>query len=127
MLCSNSFAQSGKWELQNSHDGIEVYSRILSCETSGFNLPLENIVFKIVNTNSIKKKIDLRYEIYFQEGCNGCEGDNETSEIIQLKGGESIESTCSNSNGLKSFTVNNPNFSGAWHYTHSLVKIQTTN
>lgn len=127
VLCSNSYAQSNDWQLMSTENGIEVYSRIISCETEGFNIPLENIVFKAINTTSEKSKVNLEFEIYFEEGCNGCEGSDETSSQFELKGGESKESTCSNSNELNSFIVRNPNFNGSWNYTHSTVKIQTAN
>ncbi len=127
VLCSNSYGQSKDWQLMSTENGIEVYSRIISCETEGFNIPLENIVFKAVNTTSTKSKVKLEFEIYFEEGCNGCEGSDETSSQFELNGGESKESTCANRNELNSFVVRNPNFNGSWNYTHSIVKIQTAN
>lgn len=127
VLCSNSYSQSNDWQLMSTENGIEVYSRIISCETEGFKIPLENIVFKAVNTTSKKSTINLEFEIYFEEGCNGCNRSDETSSQFELNGGESKESTCSKINELNSFTVRNPNFNGSWNYTHSIVKIQTAN
>ena len=111
----------------STDNGIEVYSRIVSCETEGFKIPLENIVFKAVNTNSTKSSVNLAFEIYFEEGCNGCERSDETSSKFELNAGESKESTCSNVNELNSFIIRNPNFDGSWKYTHSIVNIQTAN
>ena len=126
-LCFNSSAQSNDWQLMNTENGIEVYSRIVSCETEGFKIPLENIVFKAVNTTSASTSVNLEFEIYFEEGCNGCEKSDETSSKFQLNAGESKESTCSNENELNSFTIRNANFDGSWKYTHSIVKIQSAN
>ena len=126
-MCSFSNAQSNDWQLMKTQNGIEVYSRIISCETEGYNLPLENIVFKVINTTSNQSQVKLEFEIYFEEGCNGCYHPGEASAELTLNSGESVESTCSNFNSLNTFTVSNPNFEGSWKYTSSIVKIQTVN
>lgn len=127
ILSSISYGQtknSGEWQLLNSENGIEVYSQIISCETAGFTISPEYLVFKAVNTSTASQTVSLQFEIYFEEGCNGCEGRGETTTEINLAAGESIESSCESFKHRLAYLVFNPNFSGSWHYINSKVLIQ---
>lgn len=118
---------SNNFQLIESKDGIEVYSKIISCDTEGSAIPFDYLVFKVKNTTSQSLHVSLEFEIYFEEGCNGCENSRETSIEISLDSGESIEASCSNFEYRLAYLVLNPNFDGSWSYTHSKAIIQLIN
>jgi hypothetical protein len=126
-MCSYSNAQSNDWQLMKTQNGIEVYSRIISCDTEGSTIPFDYLVFKVKNTTSQSLNVSLQFEIHFEEGCNGCENSRETSTEISLNSGESIEASCSNFEYRLAYLTLNPNFQGSWSYSHSEVLIQTIN
>ena len=115
------------WTLLKSQEGIEVYSMIKSCDTEGSEVPFDYLHFKVVNSSNTPIKAELKFEIYFDEGCNGCYDNKETTREINLQPGEIIESTCSYSESKLSYTILNPNFKDSWHYSHSKVFIQLIN
>lgn len=115
------------WNLEKSQDGIEVYSKIVSCETEGSTVHFDYLFFKVVNNSESTKNVSLKFEIYFDEGCNGCHNGNETSRIIELNAGEFLESSCSNYEDKLSYFILNPNFQDSWHYSHSEVYVQLIN
>lgn len=122
----NSLAQSenvNKWEFVNSQNGVEIYSQRIFCDIQEGLKPYEYVVFKVLNTSSEKLNIHLQFEIYFEEGCNGCQGKDETAAYLILNPGESIESSCSSLQNKLAYFILNPNFDGSWKYTHSKVII----
>lgn len=125
-----AFTQSAErdaWTLLKSQDGIDVYSKIVSCDTEGSSVPFDYLLFKVVNNSELSIQADLKFEIYFDEGCNGCHNSNETSRIIELNAGEFLESSCSNFEDKLSYFILNPNFQDSWHYSHSEVYVQLIN
>lgn len=124
MMCSNSMAQSSSWKLLNSDDGIEIYSQRVSCDVQGASVPFDYVVFKAVNTTSTESTFNLKFEIYFQEGCNGCGGSGETSTTMTLGPNESKEGSCSDLENRLSYFILNPSFNESWTYTHSKALIQ---
>jgi len=123
----NSIAQSensNAWQLLNSENGIEIYSQRISCDVQAGINPYDYVAFKAVNTTSESLTFGLEFEIYFEEGCNGCMGKEETSTEITLNSGSSIEGSCLNLENKLAYFVLNPNFDGSWKYTHSKVVIQ---
>lgn len=123
----SSFSQSNNkvgWDLVKSQDGIEVYSQIVSCETDGSEVPFDYLVFKAVNTSSSQKTALLHFEIHFEEGCNGCERNEENSLELMLESGESVSASCSTLENKLSYIILNPSFQGSWKYEHSEVFIQ---
>lgn len=122
-----SFSQSENqtvWSLAKKIDGIEVYSQRISCQDQNNSVPFDYIVFKVLNNSSELKKIFLKFEIFFDEGCNGCEGIEETSRELILDAGESIEASCSNFEDRLSYFILNPSFADSWNYIHSNVIIE---
>ena len=118
---------SNNFQLLESENGVEVYSQIITCDTDGSAIPFEYVVFKVINTTSEHVNVRLQFEIHFEEGCNGCATARETSTEISLEAGEVIEASCSNFEYRLAYLTLNPNFEGAWSYSHSKVLIQTIN
>lgn len=115
-----SFSQTKEtdsWSLLKSQDGIEVYSKIVSCETEGFSTPVNYLVYKISNTNSVPQTVGLQFAIHFEEGCNGCGGGEETSIEITLDAGQFVEAGCSNFLDRLSYFILNPSFKDSWTFT----------
>lgn len=120
---SSVFAQnSNEWQIVKSQNGIEYYSKITGCEIRP-NTVYDYVVFKIVNTNTYAVDLNLGFEIHFEEGCNGCDDDLESSISLHLNPGESIESSCSSLDNKLAYFILNPNFNESWHYTHSVIII----
>lgn len=122
------FAQSrnvNEWELVNADNGVEIYSQRVFCDIQEGLKPFEYVVFKAINTSSEKLNVHLQFEIYFEEGCNGCQGKDETAADLVLNPGESIEGSCENLENKLAYYILNPNFEGSWHYTNSKVIIQS--
>lgn len=115
------------WVLEESQDGIEVFSKIVSCDTEGSSVPFDYLLFKVVNNSEYQKKVSLKFEIHFDEGCNGCNGNDETSREIDLQPGEILEPSCLNFEDKLSYFILNPNFQDSWHYSHSEVYVQLIN
>lgn len=124
ILSSNVYSQSNGWNLVNSESGIEVYSQRVSCDVQSNGKPFDYLVFKVVNTTSTISTFNLKFEIYFEEGCNGCEGSGETVTTLTLNPNESREGSCANLENKLSYFIYNPNFSGSWIYTNSKVLIE---
>lgn len=125
-LSFNSFSQSESsavWEILEKKNGIEIYSQKISCDIQGAPNSFDYITFRVVNTNSEAQKFGLQFEIYFEEGCNGCQGKDETYTQIELSSGESIEGSCSNMENKLVYFISNPSFDKSWHYSHSKVLI----
>lgn len=93
------------------------------CDVQGSPNPFEYIVYKVENTTNSSLTFDLRFEIYFEEGCNGCNGSGETSRNLTLLPGQMVEANCENPTERLSYFIHNPGFSGSWNYTHSVVFI----
>lgn len=127
VIISNfSFSQvkvTESWNLLKSQEGIEVYSKIITCETEGFSTPINYLIYKVSNTNSTSQTVGLQFAIHFEEGCNGCGGSEETYTEIKLNAQQSIEASCSNFGERLSYFILNPSFEGSWTYTHSEVII----
>lgn len=126
IMSFNCFSQSGNsdvWALLSENNKVEVYSKIVSCDIQGAPNSFEYIMFKVVNNNSDSQKIGLQFEIYFEEGCNGCQGKDETYTEIELNSGESVEGSCSNMENKLAYFILNPSFDESWHYSHSKVLI----
>jgi hypothetical protein len=112
-----------EWELVKAKDGINVFSQIMTCDIEGAPNPFDYVVFKVENTTEGPLTIGLHFEIYFEEGCNGCGGSEETSTALLLEGGSSIESTCADPVDQLAYFILNPGFADSWIYTHSQVQI----
>jgi len=127
VIISNlSFSQvkvTESWNLLKSQEGIEVYSKIVACETEGFSTPVNYLVYKVSNTNSTLQTVGLQFAIHFEEGCNGCGGSEETFTEVTLNAQQSIEASCSNFIEKMSYFILNPSFKDSWKYTHSEVVI----
>lgn len=121
--CFSQSESSGEWKILQEKNGIEIYSQKISCDIQGAPNSFDYITFKVVNTNSNSQKIGLQFEIYFEEGCNGCQGKDETYTEIELKSGESIEGSCSSMENKLAYFILNPSFNKSWHYSHSKVLI----
>lgn len=122
----NLFAQthdSNEWQLVKAKDGINVFSQIVTCDIEGAPNPFDYVVFKVENTTVESLTIGLHFEIYFEEGCNGCHGSEETSTVLLLEAGSSIESSCVNTVDKLAYFILNPGFAGSWIYTHSQVQL----
>ncbi len=119
----NLFSQTNEWELVKTQEGINVFSQIMTCEVEGAPNSFDYVVFKVENTTVNQLTVGLHFEIYFEEGCNGCDGSEETSTALVLEPGGFIESTCSNPVDQMSYFILNPGFADSWKYTHSQVQI----
>lgn len=114
---------SNGWQLVKSKDGVSVYSQIETCNIEGAPNPFDYVVFKVENTTSESLTVVLHFEIYFEEGCNGCQGTEETSTALFLEAGSYIESSCTNPVDQLAYFILNPGFTESWTYTHSQVQI----
>lgn len=130
LLCvtsTSSFAQSknsNNWQLLKSENGIEIYSQIVSCNFEGAPNAFDYVTFKVLNNSTTSQNIGLQFQIHFEEGCNGCQGKDETYAEVKLNSGQSIEGSCSQMENKLAYFILNPSFADSWKYTHSEVLIQ---
>lgn len=125
-LSTNSFAQSNSqgWQLLKSENGIEIFSKRVSCDIEGAPNSFDYITFKVLNNSTVAQSIGLQFQIHFEEGCNGCQGKDETYAEVKLNPGQSIEGSCSEMENKLAYFILNPSFADSWKYTHSEVLIQ---
>lgn len=124
---ASSFAQSKNlngWQLMKSENGIEIYSQRVSCNIEGAPNSFDYITFKVLNNSSVSQNLGLQFQIHFEEGCNGCQGKDETYTEVKLNPGQSIEGSCSEMENKLAYFILNPSFADSWKYTHSEVLIQ---
>lgn len=121
---SYSYSQSNDWKLLTSENGINIYTQKAFCDLEGAPNQFEYLLFKAENTSTSELEFDIQFEIHFEEGCNGCQGTEETGTRITLKAGDSIEGSCSNLENKLSYFILNPSFKDSWKYTHAKALIQ---
>ncbi len=99
-LLSFNTASNTIWKEYKSIDGVTIYQKVAKC-TNQYN-PATNdyFVFKYVNNNTYDVRISYKIEYWLDNNCRSCnlQSPNEYEISIDIKAGQSLEYTCSDSN-----------------------------
>lgn len=85
----------GEWQLYQEKNGLQIYYKYSECHNDKEGSHKEYILFRIVNTTSVKLKADWERRIWYDGKCMNCNSSNpEYHCSIEVKAGESIEACC---------------------------------
>jgi hypothetical protein len=91
--------QAEGWNLIQSENGVEIYSKEVVCNPAGNDVQAEVILLKVVNTTSQKARVSWHYQIAYDGVCRTCSNDEYRIEL-ELGPYQTIENTCNYNNRL---------------------------
>ncbi|MBN9292686.1 MAG: hypothetical protein J0G96_01755 [Flavobacteriia bacterium] len=86
-----------------------------SCEIEPGKLPYQYAFLKIKNLTNSELTIGCNIAVQYEEGCNGCNGSDESRYYLKLNPNQLYTATCESDDRSLIF-IRNPNFSGAWNF-----------
>lgn len=98
------------WNLLQSENGVEIYSREVVCNPAGNDVQAEVILLKVVNNTSQKARVSWQNQIAYNGVCKTCSSDEYRIEL-ELGPNQTIENSGNYMNRLiihKRF-LNKPN------------------
>jgi len=121
IISFSDFAQNDSQSILVSNDQFKISYTTENCIINKNLKPFEYGALTIVNKTDSALELGFNIVTYFEEGCNGCNGGDESQFFIQLKPNETYKASCSTEN-QSLFLINNPNFKDSWHFKS--VKIE---
>lgn len=124
LISSNGFTQDeNSWTEIGNNQGVKVFSKVVSCENPHANLNYKYVVHKVTNTTNSPVDVFLEFKIHFDQGCNGCVSNNETSMNLSLEAQGELEGSCQSLGNRLSYFIENPSMDGGWIFSNSEVII----
>ncbi len=96
------------WTLITSQEGIEMYVQEGECKMGNVKTPFTYGFLRIVNTSSEAKNVSFNINLYYADGCAGCDNHNEEYTTVSVAANSSIETDCSFENGQLALLIRNP-------------------
>ena len=107
-------AQSTEKSLLTTEKFEISYSNV-NCSVTPKLKPFEYGALKIVNKTDKILKLGFNLVTIFEEGCEGCNGSDESRFYIDLRPNETYQATCKTED-RSLFLIKNPNFSQGWNF-----------
>jgi hypothetical protein len=86
-----------------------------SCEIESGKLPYQFAFLKIENLTNVNLHVGFNIVVQFEEGCAGCNGNDESLYYLSLSSNQVHTATCATDDKTKIY-LRNPNYSGAWNF-----------
>lgn len=109
--------------LLSEKDGIQVYAKQSDCPVEDVSYNYSYMLLQIRNTTSLIKELTFNVELYYNEGCNGCNGSDESVVHLTLQPNEIISGDCLNHQLKLSRFIENPRFERRWVFTGAKIII----
>jgi len=99
-------AQTNEWQQIASEDGITISSRTADCSDRANGVFNDYLLLKVVNGNDHPVSVTFDRLAWFDNKCNGCQGDTgENRTVLELGPNAEQEGTCaSREKSLKVFS-----------------------
>ncbi|AEA45992.1 hypothetical protein [Fluviicola taffensis] len=85
------------------------------CDVESGKQPYEFAFLKIENLTNTNLHVGFNIVVQFEEGCAGCNGSDESLYYQSLSPNQIFTANCGTNDKTKVY-LQNPNFSGAWHF-----------
>ncbi|MBN9294114.1 MAG: hypothetical protein J0G96_09065 [Flavobacteriia bacterium] len=112
---ASSQVTSGKEHNLISNSKVEISYIDGACEVEPGKLPHQYAFLKIKNLTNNKLELGFNIAVQYKEGCNGCNGSDESRYYINLGANQTYVATCE-SDDKSLIYIKNPYFSGAWNF-----------
>jgi hypothetical protein len=123
LMMSGSFmAQSlgnltNDWKLIQDKDGVQFFAKTEECKMSEQSpKPFDIAFLKIVNNTNKEVEVAYNFVIEFTEGCNGCDGRDESRFSQKIPANGSIVEDCNFKQEGMAHIIRNQNFDGGWNF-----------
>lgn len=107
---------TSEWTLLDVRSGVEVYVQRQDCALFANQLPLEFLLFKVVNTNAQAMNVSYRIQSMYTEGCVGCDDIPETMINMTVNGSSELVGTCEEMGQGLYVLLNNRNLKKGWTF-----------
>ena len=115
---------TNEWQLMQEKDGVQVFAKVEPCKMSEQTpKPFDIAFLKIVNNTNQDIAVAYNFVIEFAEGCNGCDGRDESRFNQKIPANTTIAEDCSFKQNGMSHIIRNRNFDGGWNFE----KVSITN
>jgi hypothetical protein len=113
-----------EWKLVQETDGVQFFAKYQECKMSEQSpKPFDIAFLKIVNNTNKDVQVAYNFVTEYTEGCNGCDGGDETHFTQTIPANGSIEDDCNFTQQGMAHSVRNQNFKGGWNFE----KVSITN
>ena len=99
---------SSNWTLLHEVDGIKMYVQKGDCKMGDVKTPFTYAFLKIENTTNVRKHLNFNINLYYADGCAGCDNANEEYVSISIEPNSSLSTDCSFNHGELALLVRNP-------------------
>lgn len=105
------------WKLMQEVEGVQIYARVEPCKMSEQSpKPFDIAFLKIVNNTNQEVELAYNFVIKYTEGCNGCDGRDESYFTQTIAPMSSLIEDCGFKYKGMAHIVRNRNFDGGWNF-----------
>lgn len=99
---------SSEWVVLTDSDGIKMSVLKSECKMGDVKTPFTYGFLKIENTTNVRKHINFNINLYYADGCAGCDNANEEYVSISIEPNSTISTDCSFNHGELALLIRNP-------------------
>lgn len=99
------------WQLLSVKDGVSLFVRQEACSNPYEKQASDYIFMKLVNPNGTAYDANVTIGLVYEEGCIGCELENESGRFISVEANSEKTCDCTFKHGELSYLIKNRNHS----------------
>ena len=108
---------SNEWQLLQEKEGIQIFAKVEPCMMSEQTpKPFDIAFLKIVNNTNQEVEIAYNFVIEYTEGCNGCDGGDESFFTQKIPANGTLVEDCNFKQNGMAHSIRNQNFDGGWNF-----------
>jgi hypothetical protein len=108
---------TNNWKLIQETEGVQFFAKFEECKMSDKTpKPFDIAFLKIVNNTDEEVQVAYNFVIEYTEGCQGCDGSDESFFTQTIPANGSLEDDCNFLQEGMAHSVRNQNFKGGWNF-----------
>ena len=114
----NASEINSDWTLLSEKDGVKMYVQKGECQMGNVETPFTYGFLKVENTTNTEKHVNFNINLFYTDGCAGCDNNNGEYASITVAPNSSLEGGCSSQNGQLGLLIRNPLQTDYQEFTH---------